>query len=384
MKKIAFGLLLFLIATAAAQGQDCTGKPRLSISAATRRAAVDFPGAFPDTIQSGDPVTLVIGGRSIPAIAKRRPDVGFSVNTIDLETKAPIDNSPSAGYTSGDASLQAKDGTVIQLCSLTALNYSFHAGPTVAVDNGSSNADAAGVIRFQFAKGFLRTIPVRSDPRLIPSMRNMTEEFSVSIDTTDRQPPGTQFIDDNRVRAALRSPEFTFGPSMQGVQAFNRFRVGVEGEFARAIHSADRNRDLTVVVDGWLPFFQTLNLFSTGRTVSLPLRFRISAGHRMQQVAGTRSGGRLADASVTYTFYALDHYAVDLSAKTLFDDAADRPATTPRTQHSYKAQVSYHADPLSKFSVVTSFENGHSGPVFTKLRQFFVGIGIEQLFGAAH
>jgi hypothetical protein len=67
----------------------------------------------------------------------------------------------------------------------------------------------------------------------------------------------------------------------------------------------------------------------------------------------------------------------------VFNDVSDRPASTPRTQHSYKAQVSYKADPLSMFSAVASYENGHSGPVFTKLRQYFVGVGIQQIFGSA-
>ena len=380
MKHIRFALLLLTFAmTSSVLGQDCTAKPRFSINAKTGEATVALPGVVPTSIHDGDAVTLVIGGQSIAATAKVTN--AFGVNTIELTTASPIDDSPSAGFTSGDVSLKAKDGTVTELCPLTPINYSMHVGPTVSAASSSTTGDPTGVMRFQFQKGLVRAIPVRSGANLIPAMRNAAEELSVSIDTTDRQTKGTQFVDDNRVTGALRSPEITFGPTLRDVQAFNRVRLGIEGQFARAIHTENQNRDITLVLDGWLPFFQTLNLLSSGRTVSLPLNFRVSAGHRTQDVDGVKSGGRVADAALTYHFYVLDQYAVDLVAKTLFNDVSDRPATTPRTQHSYKAQVSYHHDPLAKFSIVTSFENGHSGPVFTKLRQFFVGVGVQQLFG---
>ena len=209
------------------------------------------------------------------------------------------------------------------------------------------------------------------------ALTQLQEEISVSIDTTDRAAKGTQFVDDNRLIAAVRSPEKTFGTVL------NRVRIGLEGQFAKAIHTEDRNTDLTIVVDGWLPFFQALNILSQTRTRTLPLSFRLSGGRRSQNVSGVRSNGNLADGTLTYHLYLLNHYAVDLSAETVFNDASNRPASTPRTQHSYKAAIFYKADPLSMFSAVASYENGHSGPVFTKLRQYFVGIGIQQLFSSS-
>jgi hypothetical protein len=146
------------------------------------------------------------------------------------------------------------------------------------------------------------------------------------------------------------------------------------------MHNEDQNTDVTIAVDGWLPFFQTLNLLSQTRTRSLPLSFKVSAGRRSQNVSGLKSDGNVADGTLTYHLYLLDHYAVDLSAETVLNDVSNRPASTPRTQHSYKASIYYKSDPLSMFSAVASYENGHSGPVFTKLRQYFVGVGVQQLF----
>jgi hypothetical protein len=374
MRRTVFALLFLHVAGATvAHAQDCNGKPRFSINAKTGEAAIAFPGAVPATLNDGDKVTLVIGGQAMDATAHTVSFAG--VNSVSLETP-PIDNTLSEGFTSGDVSIKTTSGTVIDLCPLTALNYSMHAGPTVAVNNGSNSSgnDPAGVMRFQLQKALLRTIQVRSDPNLIPAMRNMQEELSVSIDTPDRQTKGTKFIDDNRIVGAVRSPEYS-------TALINRVRIGVEANFARAVHTEDRNRDIKLAIDGWLPFLPSVNLLSQGRTVTLPLSFHLSAGNRSQNVSRTKSSGRVAEAGLAYYFYLLNHYAVDLAATTLFNDLSDRPLSTPRTQRSYKAQVSYKQDSLSKFAVVASFENGHSGPVFTKLRQFFVGVGAQQLLG---
>ena len=112
--------------------------------------------------------------------------------------------------------------------------------------------------------------------------------------------------------------------------------------------------------------------------------FGAATARRGRSIEEKKSGAALAEGEVTYRFYLLDHHAVDLSAHVLYMDDSEMPpempSETPRTQHAYKAQVWYKQDALSRFSVVASFENGHSGPVFTRLRQFFLGVGAEMLF----
>ncbi|HEV2721368.1 MAG TPA: hypothetical protein VG323_15205 [Thermoanaerobaculia bacterium] len=381
MKRRWLVLILLLAAIPfTVEAQDCSGKPRFSINAVTGKSAVAFPGDVPASLHEGDKMTLAIGGQTYPATVHLTEVFGVKIAEL---TTDPINNGVSSGFSSGDITLKPASGNVIELCPLTPLNYSMHAGPTITPANDNAAGDPTGVMRFQYQKGLVRSIEVNHDPTLIPAMRNVREELSISIDTTDRQTTtDKKFVDDNRIAGAIHSPEYTFGPAMtNGLPFFNRVRAGIEGQIARAMHSENRNRDFTIVVDGWLPFLQSINLLSAGRTVTLPLAFHLSAGHRHQDVDGNESGGRVADASLIYHFYVFDHYAVDLTAKTLLNDVSDRPASTPRTQHSYKAQVSYKQDALSKFSVVASFENGHSGPVFTKLKQFFLGVGAQQLLG---
>lgn len=385
-RQLLFAFFLFATVPLAVRAQDCTGKPRFSIDAANaKNASIAFPKtvAVPAAVTEGSQVTLSIGGKTYRATVGKIFAFVPDVTTVPLTLIEPIENDPSSGFTSGDVSLIPASGAAIDVCSVTPLNYEMMIGPTVTPVNSdtSSTGDPNGAIRFQFQKAFVRTVEVNHDPTLIPSMRNAQEELSLSIDTTDRQATSDKkFVDDNHVTGALRSPAYTFGPRLtHGLPFFNRVRTGLEGQFARAVHGENRNRDITVVVNGWLPFFQSINLLSAGREVTLPLAFRISAGHRHQDVDGTESGGRVADASLTYHFYVLDHYVVDLTAKTLLNDVTDRPASTSRTQHSYKAQVSYKKDMASQFAVVATFEDGHSGPVFTKLRQFFLGVGFQQV-----
>lgn len=384
IRRILLGVLVLLIA-GIALGDDCTATtPRFELNAATQNPTVTFPkDTMPSSIATGAAVKLIIGGGT--AIDATVTDVttnafiGGSIVTLHASQplNGPIEGVNASGLTAATVSLLPPTGDPIALCGLTPLNYSFHIGPTVSTEPSSTgSSDPTGAMRFQFSRGMLRLVEVSKDATLIPAERSLQEELSVSIDTTDQQASGTQFVDDNRLTAAIRSPEKTFG------KVLNRVRVGLEGQFARAIHTEDRNTDVTIVLDGWLPLFQSLNLLSQSRTRTLPLSFQISAGYRSQNVSGVKSDGYVADGVVSYHFYILEHYAVDLSEETVFNDVSDRPASTPRTQHSYKAEIFYKADPLSKFSAVASYENGHSGPVFTKLRQYFVGVGIQQLFSS--
>jgi hypothetical protein len=379
--RILAATLLFAMA---ALGDDCPATtPRFELQAATQNPTITFPpNTMPASITKGAAVKLVMGGASIDAtVTDITPNAFIGGSIVTFQTAQPmsgLEGTDASGLTSAALSLVPPTGAAIDLCGLTPLNYSFHVGPTVSFGgNSSPTADPAGAMRFQLSRGLLRMVPVSSNKALIPAARNLQEELSVSIDTTDRVAKGAQFVDDNRLTAAIRSPEKTFG------MVLNRVRAGLQGDFAKAIHSEDRNTDLTITIDGWAPFFQALNLLSQTRTRTLPLSFRFSGGRRSQNVSGVRSTGNLADGAITYHLYFLNNYAFDLSAETVFDGVKKPTPTTPRTQHSYKAAVSYKSDPLSKFSAVATYENGHSGPVFTKLRQFFVGVGIQQLFAKA-
>jgi hypothetical protein len=76
----------------------------------------------------------------------------------------------------------------------------------------------------------------------------------------------------------------------------------------------------------------------------------------------------------------MDHYRIDLEQKTIVNSGVKPTPDSPRTARNFKASILYSASLTSKFVAVASFENGHSGPVFTKLRQYFLGVGLQNLF----
>ena len=134
------------------------------------------------------------------------------------------------------------------------------------------------------------------------------------------------------------------------------------------------------MIDTGVPLVQSITIFSKQRFLAPPLHLRLSAGQRWQNVDNVKSSGPVAEVALVYHAYAFDDYRLDLEYQTLFNDVENRPASTPRTQHSWKAAILYAPDVDSPFSAVASFENGHSGPVFTGIKQFFVGVGIKNLF----
>lgn len=383
MRRRIVATFVVLLAATTALADDCAAtKPRFELHAATQNPTITFPkNTMPATITTGAAVKLVVGGgapiEATVADVTTNAFIGGSIVTLQPSQplNGPLAGADASGLTAATVTLLPPTGSAIELCGLTPLNYSFHMGPAVSTGSlPSGAADPAGAMRFQLSRGILRLVQVSSDTSLIPAARNLQEELSVSVDTTDRAVKGTPFIDDNRLIAAIRSPEKTFG------RVLNRVRVGVEGQFAKAIHTEDRNTDLTIVVDGWLPFVQAMNLFSQTRTRTLPLSFRVSAGRRSQNVTAVRSTGNVADAALIYHLYITRA----LRRRFRRQDRVQRCQQASGRHTPYAALVQgldfVQGRSAGQFSAVASYENGHSGPVFTKLRQYFVGIGLQQLF----
>lgn len=363
---------------------DCTG-PQFGINAETQKVGVTFGEKAP-ALKKGDVVTIAIGSTTLQTKVQSVFALPDDITKIDLGTPFGADfegktlivgselATDQATMTYTDSSGKKTDVDVCLTGQISRRSESMHLGPAVAEKDEEGTDTRPGALRLQYARSFLRFRPVREAG--IPSMRNMQQELSVSLDTTDQK--GKGFVDDNRLLAGVFSPRMTFANNN-----LNRVRVGAIGQTARTIHGGDHNADLTLSIDGWLPFFQAVTLLSDSTFRASPLRFTISAGRRWQNVSNVRSQGNVADGSILYHAYLLNNYRLDLEYKTLLNDVSDRPAATPRTQHTWKVSVNYSGSAASRFSGVASFESGHSGPVFTKLKQYFLGIGMQNLFGSS-
>jgi hypothetical protein len=387
MRQTIIALALFI--TASIIRADCTG-PNLSVNAADGSLSASFD-KNPPALNAGDQVSLAIGDTvletkvvssstlgSITIIALEKPaDAKFQNGTLIVDT----------GLTTDEAQLNFKDASgddqSVKLCLVgffSTRKHSVAIGPTMAQneddsgtsgDNGDDTRPSA--IRLQYETSFRRFVQTSRTGK-IPSMRLLQQEFAVSIDTTDEE--GKDFIDDNRVMAGIYTPRMTVG------NAINRIRFGLAGQHAREFHGDNNNSDITLALDGWIPLFQAVNIGSRNRRLASPLRFYLSAGKRWQDVDDVSSDGDVAEGSLLYHLYLLNDYRLDLEYKTIFNDVDNRPASTPRTQHTWKATVLFMGTEDSRFNVVASYEDGHSGPVFSKLRQFFVGIGLKNGLGS--
>ncbi len=386
--------VLFTLSTARAD--ECSGKDSLKFSANGNTVTVTFqPTSKPPALAKDDSVSLIIGSTEYKAtVLKVVPPAPPLPEIVELSVPPGLNPNLAAAnppvFSSSDAQLKTASAETVSLCALDPVNQksqSFHVGPALSDESAATNSGAApaadtsgntpraGALRFQFAESILTTRLLNSDLSKLPAARRLQTEFTVSIDTTDRKNGSQKFVDDNRVSAGVHSPDYSYG------NILNRARIGATGEFAKAFHSQDRNLDLKAVLDGWLPFLQAPSFLQQTQTRTLPLSFKISVGLRSQKTSGVSSTGDIAEGSLAYHLYLLDHYRVALSASTLLNHVSKGTLATPRTQHSYKAEVFYAASATSKFGTVASYEYGHSGPVFTQLRQYFLGIGLQNLFG---
>ena len=385
MRIVIFALSLLL--TGVAAFANCTGS-NLSVNADDQTLNAAFAAA-PPALKAGDEVTISIGSTELKT-SVRRVDASLPGSTSVFLAK-PTGAEFRSGIlvlntdlTTEEAQLNYKDSAGKEqsatLCLVGQFNtrsHSMHIGPTTGKkDAGAAEKNGPSAIRLQYESSFRRFVATKGDePKsTIPSMRLMQQEFGVSVDTTNERNKG--FVDDNRVMAGFFSPRMSLG------NALNRVRAGIAGQHARAFHGSNNNSDITLTVDGGVPFFQAANIATPVRRLASPLSFRASAGKRWQSIDDVQSHGDLAEWSFLYHVYVLASYRIDLEHRTLFNDATNRAATTPRTQHSWKATMFYLGDETSRFSAIASYENGHSGPVFTKLRQFFVGVGVKSVLGS--
>ena len=196
--------------------------------------------------------------------------------------------------------------------------------------------------------------------------------MNLKIDSTDQK---TGFIDDNSIDAGLYLPGLGINDLLaQG-------KIGIDVSYARPIHD-DQTHDLdaTLTVGGWFPFLQSINLLSKTTQRGSPLSLSASYGYRSKRLSGTTADGTLFSGTAGYHFYVLDNYRVDFTTTTTWTGTDKLPAGTPKTQHYFKAQILYAATPTSKFGIVTSVENGSIGPVLDKVRNYFIGVALSQIF----
>jgi|GEM_PF-920595 len=392
MKNCVVALSLLLASFTASA--DCTGK--LSVGVQQQTITATFPTSDAPAVKHGDPVSLTIGDTvlktTVADVTELPAPVSQTLITFDPPAGAKFENGVlkvDADIGSNAAKLAFSEGgedKSADLCLVGQFNSTAHSltvGAASASDNSSSQAGAAAsdagatqdtATRIQYKASSRRFREAQNaKPDDILSARLAMTEFAVSIDTTNKK--GEKFVDDNSFRAGYYTPR-------RSGFIFNRVRFGVAAQHSRAFHVGDHNSDATLALDGWLPFFRAFNFGTPQKRLALPLSFRLSAGNRWQDVSGVNSHGPVAEWAFLYHVYLLSDYRLDLEHRTVFNDVKERPATTPRTQHTWKASLFMFLGDDSRFNAVASYENGHSGPVFTQLRQYFLGVGVKNLFGS--
>jgi hypothetical protein len=383
-----FAFLCLATLSASADDAPCAV---MSFSAAVNVASIDFQTCKDvPKVKKGDKAVVTIGGAKIPSTVVDVVQGVFVTENLSILSPKLISLQPTSSsgtrnfepadgpeYSGDAASVAFNDDAEIKLKLANPVSHSehtSHVGQATADDskNSASTGQAnSNAFRFQYDGAYV-VFPPRSASTKRWINRGLQQEYKLKIDTTDRK--GTSFTDDNSASAGVFLPRVSAGALL------NRARFGVQAAYNRALHSDDSNFDGKLLFEGWLPFFQAQTLLSKNSYAAPPLSFNVGWGYRDQNGASTRSHGTVFDGRLAYHLYLLEQYRIDFEQHTVVNQMNDRPSTTPKTQHSWKASVLMSPKPGGSFSAVMSFENGHAGPVFTKLRQYFVGIGFQRLF----
>ncbi|HYM60216.1 MAG TPA: hypothetical protein VEZ11_04920 [Thermoanaerobaculia bacterium] len=393
-RAVAFAVCLFAVALGAAAQPTCSSSPQLSYGA-TQAAnlkvsvwSIDFIGCTNvPAFTPNAPITILLGTTSFTgtvlqysagdpnALIGQNPFVTFTLPNSGTSTTDAIE----AQYKSSTATLQV-GGKNIALALTEPLNVrqqSFQFGPATAGDTtgggGSPSSGSSQAFRFQYSGTYTRRPPFssRGDRKSTSLWNRFEKDVTLSIDTTDQK---TGFVDNNSFDAGLYLP----GLSIQSVLA--QGRVGVDAKYSRGIHSpSPSNLDVTGAFSGWLPFLQTINIMPKGaQQRGSPASLALQYGYRSQRTTGSSTTGATFTGSAGYHFYVIDSYRVDFTTTTTW---TEKPASgLPHTQHDFKAQILYASSPTSKFNIATSVENGSISPVARKVRNYFIGVALSQVF----
>ena len=387
MRRLAIALLLAVAATAGAQTTTCA--PELSPNA-LNTWGVDFVGCTTlPPMNVGDAVTLMLGNTNCPGTVTNfqgpSPLPGTKPSSA-VTFSVPDSCAPTSSKLYSANTAQLKVGTTTFDLTLTKplsrASHTFNLGPATAGDQQGNGQNAAPsgdtqAYRFQYS-GEYDFFPPPTTAE-VAFRRRFERSFTLSIDTTDQE---KGFIDNNSVSGGL------YLPSLNVPGLFVQGRIGGQVSYDRAIHSANSDLDAVATLSGLIPALQSINLLGSATRRGSPLSLSFSYGLRRKQVETTgdtpttsQDNGRVFTGGALYHVFLADNYQIDLSVSTTYNDVDNIPAGTSKTQHAFKAQIWYAQNASSPFKVTTSFENGSFGPVLLKLRQYFVGIALQNLSG---
>jgi hypothetical protein len=379
-------LLVVVCSSLAAQTPPASCAPKLSYDANGRFWAIDYLGCTTvPTFTPNTPITLYLGTtkyegkvvRFFPAdpdnVLNQSASVVFSLSGPGTSTADVIE----AQYASNTAKIEY-DGQTTTLTPAEPLNVrsqSFQFGPATSGDATGAGTNAAASQAFRYQLSFASSWrPAFASKPNSTFLSRLEKDFSLTVDSTDQK---TGFVDNNNVSAGV------YRPYIGITSLLAQGKIGGRVTYARAIHTDDHDLDAVGEVSGWLPFFQTINLMSKTTQRGSPLSIDLAYGWRSKRMASTPGQtfrGPTAQGSLGYHFYVLDNYRVDFNTTTVWSGLNDLPATTPRTQHSFKVQILYASSPTSRFNIATSIENGSFGPVLQKVRNYFIGVTLSQVF----
>jgi hypothetical protein len=261
--------------------------------------------------------------------------------------------------------------TLNPLQPLNEKSYAFKFGPASAGDQTGQGTPGQSITAFRlnFAANYSHASRrgATSDKSWFSKIQR---DAAVQVDTTDQK---SGFIDNSSLAAGGFIPQISLG------RLLSQGKIGAQIKYERPIHVSNHNLDATATVTGGVPLFQAVNLFSSKRTLAEPLQLSLSYGYRSQRMTTSTYRGRVFEGSARYHMYLFTDYRVDLRATTTYNDLNNLAPNTPKTTHQFAAQILYRSTPSGPFGVVASFENGSFGPVLSKLRQYFIGVAIQNV-----
>lgn len=343
----------------------------------------------------GDDVEITSGNQRVAARVQRvrKTSLGPSLQVTaaaagtaaeDSATLEQFENNAAAKVVIGE---QTFDATV-RVGGVPPLNvarYSWSLGPatkdsqddddestptTLADEEGDDGDGPTGTFRLQYDGEYARPgFFGRGD-----ATSRFQTAAKLKLDTTNSE--DTDYIDDNELSVGVHYVNLPVAGFLSQV------RAGVEGKYNKAFHHDVHDLDAVATVSAWVPGVPAVTLLGSGpKFIAPPLSVTLSYGYRSKRLEGEDYRGRAGEATANYYFYAFDRYEVGLSGTWTLNDLSNRPADVPRTARLYKISLGYLSDPAAGFKVMTSIEDGRTGPLLEKVRQYFVGLAISRFSG---
>jgi hypothetical protein len=328
-------------------------------------------------IKPGDPVTITVGSTTGSALIVKKTALNFQppVIVIDPTPLAPDGQRTLLRRLRSVQTAKVAVGSLNEEVGITVTGVATYTeqsltiGPATARETDNSGTAAAAADTETGDESASHAIRVKYDylyDYRPAEDQGLTARIDLNLDTTDE---GGDFIDDNRLGITGGYGGFRFGDLLvEGL-------VGGRMRYTHAIHTGDHDQDAVVTFSGGVPLIQAW-AFGGGNFAAPPLHFDLNYGYRRKRIGDDTSDGTFFEGTVQHNVFLMRDYWLAASATFTIDDA-DHPTTTSRTRRLYRVAISRINHDDRVVSLMTSFEDGSARVISNKVRQYFIGIGMN-------